>query len=273
MGLTWIGSVVSTNFYLRANSAGWHQALKLALVPVLVLWQYVFFYIKTAHRELLTLVPIILGVAMLVIDNFTPTTFNILSGSVWLLSAAAFQTLVRSKSQEHDMSPIQLLHNNALICFLLLFPFSTVIDFALVGSWVFMDNFQRSFFCYALATVFLTIILNMSCFWIIVLRGPIAFQVVGYLKMVLFFIGGELMLRKSGTWIKILASLIALGGIFVYTLVKEDLEVQVPRYKIVELSGLDQELGELDESSGQIVELDISESDELLLGMSARKVA
>jgi len=264
MGLTWAGSIVFTNYWLRENTHGWHQAIKLVLIPVLVLWQWWFFRIKTDLRELFALIPVIMGTTIIVIERFTPSTSNLIYGSMQLLNAAAFQTWVSTKSKEHDMNPLQLLHNSALACFLILLPFAPFLDRFLAESWMFMTNFHRSFFSYALVMAVLTMLLNISSFAIIVYKGPMAFQVVGCMKMVLVFVVGQLMLGTSPESIKLLAALIALGGIFVYAYVKEQLWLQqFWGYQKVELSSLDRELGDLDESLKHIVERVQSDSEEL----------
>jgi len=257
MSLTWIGSIVFSNFYLREKSEGWHQALKLALFPVLVLWQWMFFSIRTDVREMFALVPVILGISIVVIEDFTPSTANLIYGSLQLLNAAAFQTWINTKAEEHGMNSLQLLHNNTLVCFLILIPFAPFIDRILAESWLFMDNFHRSFFPYAIAMALLTIILNISSFSIIVRKGPIAFQVLGCLKMVLFFIIGKLVLGNSREAIKIFAVLVALSGIFVHTYLKETHWFQHPKgYHKVGLGEFDKELDDLCESPEHSLEHD-----------------
>jgi len=252
MGLAWSGSIIFANFSLMLNSTGYYQAMKLLLAPVIVVWQLLVFGIKTDPRERNALIPLIIGVGLITVSDLQP----LLSGTVWavlqLLSAAAVMTWVKAKQKQHDMDPTQLLHNNAFVCFVVMTPISPLIDFFLVGEWVFDEMYSSWLIGVILGSALLALSLNLSIYKIIGFKGPITLQVVGYLKTVIIFVGGSWLFSESLNLKKSIGLIIAVGGLIFYTYVKRQVEDEirlkgydkVPR---VELASLDDpELGDED---------------------------
>lgn len=249
IGVAWSGAIVFANFSLLTSSSGWYHATKLAVAPVLVLWQIALFRVRSDKRELWALGITILGLSLLVITDFTPNLRSSTSSFFHLLSIASAQTWIQTRSQKHNISPMQLLHNITSWCFILLAPFAAVVDFWLVGSWVHWNTKGWSLCLWLFFASLLSIPVNMSCVTIIVLKGPLMFWVFWCSKILLIFIIGELLLGNSWEVKKIVGVILALGGICAYVYLKRGLELQSPKgYLKVEFTNLERDFGDLDGS-------------------------
>jgi len=254
MGLVWSGSIIFANFSLRVNSTDYYQAMKLLLAPVIVVWQFVVFRVKTDRREQMALVPLIVGVGLITVSDLRIK----LAGTLWavlqLLSAAAVMTWVKAKQKQHEMDPTQLLHNNSLVCFVLMTPLSPGIDFALVGTWVWTEIYTRWSILVLLCSALFALLLNISIYKIIGFKGPIILQVVGFLKTVLIFAGGSWIFTESLNPLKWIGMTIAIGGLILYTYVKKNLvkEGELTVHEEVSKVELEQLLVEMDSAQEEV---------------------
>jgi len=220
MGTMWCGSIVFANFSLRANSTGYYQAMKLLMAPILVVWQYVWFGIKTDPREQKALIPLIIGVGLITVSDVTPSLIGTFWAVIQLCCAATVQTWAKTKQKAHDLDPTQMLHINSFVCFAILAPIAPSIDYWLIGSWVQDGEYSILFVLVVLGSALIALLLNLACFVIIGHKGPIAFQVVGYLKSVLVFTGGHLFFEEVYEPKKICGVCIAICGLVYYTHIK-----------------------------------------------------
>jgi len=115
MGAAWCGSIVFANFSLMANATGYYQAMKLLLAPLLVVWQYMFFGIKTDPRERNALFPLLIGVGLITVEDLSPSSIGTIWAVLQLVCAAAVQTWVKTKQKKHNMDATQMLHNNSFV--------------------------------------------------------------------------------------------------------------------------------------------------------------
>jgi len=226
MGATWCGSIVFANFSLLANATGYYQAMKLLLAPLLVLWQYMWFGIVTDPRERISLIPLLVGVGLITVNDISPTS----TGTIWavlqLLCAAAVQTWAKTKQKAHNMDATQMLHNNSFVCFAIMAPIAPIVDFMLVGGWVQEQKYTAPLVTIILFSAMVALLLNLACFVIIGHKGPIAFQVVGYLKTVLVFLGGRLILGEHYEARKVCGVLTAIAGLIYYTHIKSVVDAE-----------------------------------------------
>jgi len=208
----------------------------------------------------MALVPLILGVALITVSDLQAK----LAGTFWaiiqLLSAAAVMTWVKAKQEQHGMDPTQLLHNNSFVCFVLVTPLSPGIDWALVGTWVWAEMYTVWLISIILCSALFALLLNISIYKIIGFKGPIILEVVGYLKTVIIFVGGSLIFGESLILKKWIGLLIAIGGLVLYTYVKNVEKKAKPwaysDISKVELVSVDEpELGE--ENSSEKGKLDV----------------
>jgi len=220
MGATWCGSIVFANFSLLANATGYYQAMKLLLAPLLVVWQYMWFGIVTDPRERNALIPLLFGVGLITVHDISPSSIGTIWAVLQLLCAAAVQTWAKTKQKAHSMDATQMLHNNSFVCFAIMAPIAPVVDYLLMGGWVQEQVYTAPLVTIILVSAMVALLLNLACFVIIGHKGPIAFQVVGYLKTVLVFIGGHLIFREHYEVRKICGVLTAIVGLIYYTHIK-----------------------------------------------------
>jgi len=226
MGAAWCGSIVFANFSLLANSTGYYQSMKLLLAPLLVVWQYTFFGIKTDSRERNALIPLLFGVGLITVNDICATSIGTFWAVSQLLCAAAVQTWAKTKQKAHDMDATQILHNNSFVCFAIMAPIAPILDYSLVGGWVHEHEYKASLGAIIILSALVAMLLNLACFVIIGFKGPIAFQVVGYLKTVLVFTGGNLFFNDHYEHKKICGVVTAIFGLIYYTHIKSIVDAE-----------------------------------------------
>jgi len=118
------------------------------------------------------------------------------------------------------MDATQMLHNNSFVCFAIMAPIAPILDNSLVGSWVHEHEYKASLVVIIILSALVAMLLNLACFVIIGFKGPIAFQVVGYLKTVLVFTGGHLFFDDHYETKKICGVIAAIFGLIYYTHIK-----------------------------------------------------
>lgn len=224
MGMTWCASIVFANLSLLHNSTGFYQAMKLLGAPMLVVFQQVLYGMHTHRREKIALIPLIIGVGLITVNDMYFSATGTVYAVIQLLSAATVQTWVNTKQKEHNMDASQLLHNNAFVCFAVLGPLAPLIDYANTSDWVFDETFSTRLISVCLFSGLVAFGLNMACFMIIGHSGAIVFQVVGYLKTILVFMGGSFFFLEVFTPRKIIGVVISLMGLAWYTRVKQMLK-------------------------------------------------
>lgn len=220
MGATWCGSIVFANFSLLSNTTGYYQAMKLLIAPILVVWQYVWFGIVTDRRERNALIPLLFGVGLITVSDINPSSVGTLWAVLQLLCAAAVQTWAKTKQVAHNMDATQMLHNNSFVCFAIMAPIAPIVDYSLVGGWVQEMEYSAPLVGAIFLSAMVALLLNLSCFVIIGHKGPIAFQVVGYLKTVLVFLGGHWLFQEYYELKKVCGVSIAILGLIYYTHIK-----------------------------------------------------
>merc|ERR1712048_839205 len=184
------------------------------------------------------LIPLVLGVGMITVSDLAFTWLGTVWAVLQLLCACAVQTWVKTKQKQHGMDATQLLHNNAFCCFAMLAPLAPLIDYANTGNWVFNADYPLTFVGVLLLSGLFALLLNLACFLIIGYKGPVTFQVVGYLKTVLVFMGGYFLFGDNFPPMKIVGLCIAIPGLGYYTHVKRTIEAEKEQksYREVELA-------------------------------------
>lgn len=219
MALFWAGSIVFANLSLLENDTGFYQATKLLTSPILIIWQWAFFGIRTDSRECAALVPLIAGIGL--ITEADVGHLNVLGAAfaiAQLISAAAVQTWVKRVQVDSKMHATQLLLSNSLICFVLTLPLAPLLDEQITGTWLWdvTDMGNTTLFLVILTSAMLALGMNIACFLIIDLADPLTFQVVGYFKTLIVFIGGSWLFDEGWPPLKILGVSISIIGLILY---------------------------------------------------------
>lgn len=228
MAAAWCGSIVFGNLSLLLNSVGFYQSMKLLLSPVLIVWQYVFFRIVTHPHERWALVPLIIGIGMITVNGIGFSAVGLVVSILQLISTAAVQTWVQRKQKAHTMDSIQLLHNNAFFCIIFLAPIAPLVDYVTVSEWVFDRAISFQFVVALGISGFFALGLNIAAFLVIGISGPVVFQVVGFFKTMLIFVGGVVIFNEPINTQKGLGMAIALAGLAIYSYVKHRLKTKKP---------------------------------------------
>jgi len=106
-------------------------------------------------------------------------------------------------------------------------PIAPIVDYVLVGGWVQEQEYTAPLVTIILVSALVALLLNLACFVIIGHKGPIAFQVVGYLKTVLVFLGGRIIFREHYESRKICGVVTAIVGLIYYTHIKSVVDEEV----------------------------------------------
>jgi len=218
---------VFANLSLLENSTGFYQATKLLSSPVLIVWQWVFFGISTDYREVLSLIPLMGGIALITVSDLNLNILGIIFAAVQLLAAAAVQTWVKAKQITYGLSATELLLSNSLICFFLTIPAAPFVDWALLHRvFVWQVPISAGHILVIISSGCLALGMNIACFLIIGIADPLTFQVVGYFKTLLVFIGGAYMFHEGWAYKKVLGIAVTVVGLIVYRHVRRKINVE-----------------------------------------------
>ena len=126
--IAFCGFVVFNNLSLQYNSVGFYQLMKVMTTPVIVILQYLLYGVKEDPRLIMSLVPVVIGVALATVNDFS---FN-LYGAFWaiagIFSTSFYQLFVKSKQDSLGANSWQLLKYQAPQASIVVFVMTPFLD-------------------------------------------------------------------------------------------------------------------------------------------------
>jgi len=102
------------------------------MTPVLVYLQYFMHGTTIPRIQMMSLVPICVGVSMATVSSLEVNGMTgLFFGVMGILSTSVYQIWVKSEQKDLSLSPFQLLHNQAFSSIFLLFPIALLADYDL----------------------------------------------------------------------------------------------------------------------------------------------
>ncbi|OCK98148.1 TPT-domain-containing protein [Cenococcum geophilum 1.58] len=204
--------VILGNLSLTYNSIGFYQLAKVMTTPCVVLLNFVLFRKTITRYMLIAIFAICIGVALTVRSSAGTQLFGVVVAVMAFTATALYQIWIGKKIEDFDVSPQQLLLNQAPLSVLLLIPFVPFFDAVPDIRAVPNDVLWSLLASGTMASLF-----NLSQFLIIGRTSALTFNVVGHLKTILILSFGW---YSEGTILspkEICGITLALGGGWVYS--------------------------------------------------------
>ncbi|RKP10537.1 triose-phosphate transporter family-domain-containing protein [Thamnocephalis sphaerospora] len=216
MGLcaSFCGFVVLTNLSLQYNSVGFYQMAKVLTTPTVAAIQTAFYGKRLSLPVILSLAVICFGVGVASVTDVSMNFIGTVYALAGVLVTSLYQVWVGSEQKALQLSPPQLLYQQAPLAALMLVPLVPVLD-PVSKLWSYPLTVG------ALAVILLSgtlaFLVNWSIFAIIGRTSAITYNVVGHAKLCLILLGGFLLFRDPLDWRNLTGISIALTGIFAYS--------------------------------------------------------
>lgn len=206
------GFLLLGNLSLALNDVDFYQLAKIMTTPTVVALSYVLFRKSIPSSALLAVIITCFGVAMVTAKGFRTNTAGTIVATAAFTVTALYQVWIGKKIEELNISPPQLLLNQApvsVVLLLLIAPFvDTMPDFSTVSS-----NVTFALFC----SGFVASLLNLSQFFIIGRTSTLTFNVVSQVKTILIIGISWASTGKTLSFIEVVGICMALGGAWAYT--------------------------------------------------------
>jgi solute carrier family 35 protein E3 len=221
--LAFCGFVIFNNLSLQHNSVGFYQLMKVMTTPVIVVLQYALYGVREDSRLLMALVPVVVGVALATVNDFS---FNVL-GAVYavagILSTSFYQLFVKSK-QDSLGNSWQLLKYQAPQAFFVASLLTPVMDkiFTVDGliDYLKYEATNGAIIMLIVSSV-LAFCVNLSIFLVVGRTNPVVYNVLGHFKLLVILTGGLLFNGEDSNNLRLFGMFLAFAGIVQYTNLKQ----------------------------------------------------
>ncbi|OHT07654.1 integral membrane protein [Tritrichomonas foetus] len=217
-----VGAVVFMNFNLRFNSVGFYQLSKLSVIPVIVVYNFIFEGKNTAPQTLISLGILLVGLALFTVNDVQLNLFGSVIALIGVTCVAVFQTKTGSKQREYNVNGPALQHATAFPQFVMALLSACAIETHGTNS-IFTHDFQTKEIIMITITGFIAVSVNVCSFGLIGKTSAVTYQVVGHVKTILIFVFGLIMFppnkneTKEQFYKKIAGLVISMTGMIYYT--------------------------------------------------------
>ncbi|KPI85964.1 hypothetical protein ABL78_4966 [Leptomonas seymouri] len=222
------GYVVFNNLSLLTNSVSVYQVLKILCTPIIVGIERIHYGKRERLSTLVSLIPVCLGVA---VTFYSDSDINFV-GTFWaglaIISNSLYTIWGKTKQQELNTQPMQLLLYQAPIS-------AAMLLFAIP-----LDGYDKlSAYTVSFTTVWAVLLscvfafgVNFSFFLFVGKTSPLTMNVVGYFKTSLVFLLDFMFVSSDITTQKVMGILLTLVGLAGYLYTK--LEYSAPRSPVLQ---------------------------------------
>ena len=223
--LAFCGFVVFNNLSLQHNSIGFYQLMKVLTTPVIVVLQMVLYKVPLDGRLKMALVPVILGVALATVTDFSFNTVGFLWAIAGIMATSFYQLGIKSKATDLKASSFQLLRYQALqaaVVVLLLTPFLD--DVANGGNGGLINTLRTStsvgMWVALISSCVLAFLVNLSIFLVVSATNPLSYNVLGHFKLIVVLTGGIVFFKGDTNPVRLCGMALAFAGVVWYTHLK-----------------------------------------------------
>ena len=217
ISIAFSGFVILNNLSLRFNSISTYQLLKVLTTPAIVFIQYFIYSTRIAFFKILSLIPICLGV---ILATFSPSreaspssSSGIWFGILGVIVTSVYQIWVKTEQTRLDVTPQQLLLLQAPLSALILLPFAVFSETSCISR-IHVSTWTLFLI---LGSSILAFLVNISIFLVIRSSSPLAYNVLGHLKLCVILTSGYTLFGESFTVQSLIGVFIAFIGIVWYT--------------------------------------------------------
>ena len=199
--------------------------------PVVAAIQYFVYSVSIPKRLIFALIPVIIGVVIVTCNEVELRLWGFIYAVCGILSTSFYQVWVKTRQQDLQLSPPQLLYYQAPISAIMVLCLTPIFDpifsnpsinnNSIVGSAVGLIDYPLFDNGYALLWIlfscFLAFCVNLSIFLTIGRTSPISYNVLGHFKLCVITIGGMFFFAEDMNDRKLVGIVVALLGITLYT--------------------------------------------------------
>lgn len=195
MSVSFCGFVVLTNFSLQYNSIGTYQCLKALTTPIVVLISIYYNNVTYSLKVKLTVLPIIMGIYLNSMYDFTFSYQGILIGIVGAIITSIYQVLVGKKQKDLDLNALQLLFYQAPLSALLLIMVIPFFEPLFETNGAFYNSRTLNEIILITLSGAMAFLVNLSIYMVIGSTSVLTYNMVGYFKFILIIAFGILMYK------------------------------------------------------------------------------
>jgi solute carrier family 35 protein E3 len=218
ISLAFCGFVVFNNLSLQHNPVGTYQLLKVLTTPTIVLIQYICYDTRLPTIQIISLVPVCVGVIIATVSSLEANWKGSLFGVAGIASTSVYQIWVKTELGRLQCTSEQLLFYQApLSAFLLLvsLPVTEKLDELISGDWI-----SLAAIWWTVTSSVLAFLVNLSIFLVIGKTSPVSYNVLGHGKLCVILISGYVFFGEECNIRNIIGVVLAVGGIVWYTHLK-----------------------------------------------------
>lgn len=216
ISLAFCGFVGFNNLSLQYNPVGVYQLMKVLTTPVITLLQFVLYRTTVPRWELISLLPICVGVAIATVSHLEINSVGLFWGMLGVLSTSLYQIWVKEEQKRLACTPQQLLYYQAPLSTVMLLGIAGATDNLFTGGPMSFDWTPLAYLV-VFGSASLAFLVNLSIFLVIGKTDPLAYNVLGHAKLCMILMSGPVLFGEPVTVKVALGTALALVGIFWYT--------------------------------------------------------
>jgi len=219
-----LGSVAFMNLTLSHNSVGFYQISKLMCIPVTIFLQWLWYSQTTATQVLVTLIPILIGMAIATVTDVQINFMGTMYGCMGVLCTTCAQIFTSTFQKQLGCDALQLLYHTAPIIavgMLLMIPIFddlTAFQETELTAPVMLRLFLSCLFALGV---------NITNYLVLGKTGPLTYQVLGHFKTILIIVIGVTLFNKAINPWNLFGIAVALMGVIGYTETKRRVQSKI----------------------------------------------
>eukprot|EP00055_Hartaetosiga_balthica_P012255 m.58868 g.58868 ORF g.58868 m.58868 type:complete len:319 (-) comp7885_c1_seq1:686-1642(-) len=220
LSLSFCGFVVLTNLSLAHNTVGFYQLAKVMTTPTIVFIQTLFYKMSFSKTILLSLLIVCIGVIQTTNASVETNRLGLYFAATGVIVTSFYQIWVKTKQQEMEASPSQLLYYQAPLSAAILFVVIPFVEPPYGEMGVLSTSWPTEAWVAVIGSSLMAILVNLSIFFVIGKTSPITYNVLGHFKLVTVIASGVFIFHEQLNIPQSVGIATTLVGIFAYTYFK-----------------------------------------------------
>jgi solute carrier family 35 protein E3 len=222
----YVGFIVLNNLSIQLNTVGFYQISKIAITPVVVAIEWLFYSKAASPRILASIAVLLTGITLATVTDSQVSSrpLGMLVAAINVCVTGLYQVWAGSKQRELGLNGLQLLHQVAPLSVVLLavmIPLLEPVGFTNPGpDTVLGYTLTPGAAFWIIVSSMLGLVVTLSTFLFIGATSSLTYNVVGHMKTVLIVTGGVLLFGDSMSLKKFGGLVCAMSGIVWYSQIK-----------------------------------------------------
>ncbi|CAI5474318.1 unnamed protein product [Closterium sp. Yama58-4] len=209
--------VVTTNFALLANSVGFYQISRLAIIPLTCMFESLLHGKTYSPPTLAAVLVVLVGVGVCTVTDISVSAFGLVTAAAGAVSTSLQQISVGELQQRYALGSFDLLIQTAPLQAASLLLLGPAVDFLLTGHSVIHYTLTASATAWILLSCILALLTTVSVYLCIGKFSAVSFQVLGHMKTIAILLLGWVVFKDPLTPKSLLGMLLAVAGMVLYS--------------------------------------------------------